>query len=294
MSEDYKFPDEKEENIEVEVEGDVEVEIVEDEKPKHSKLREDPKPLDDSEVKEYSDRVKQRIDHLYKGYKTEKQRAEEAERAKAEAFRVAQGIAEEIKKLKSSLSDGQQALLEQAKKTVSNDLEEAKTRYKEAYESGDSDRLVSAQEELTAAKIKLERVNNFKQTRQEPEKEVQIEAPWVDPKAEAWKKDNPWFGSDDEMTGFVLAYHSKLIKQGADASSDDYYEKLNTRLRQVFPEYFDAEETPRRSVRSNVAPATRSVTPKKVKLTQKQVDYANRYKIPIEVYAREVAKLQRN
>ena len=297
MSEEYKFPDEKEEKIEVEVESDVEVEIVEDEKPKHSKLREEPKPLDDSEVKEYSDRVKQRIDHLYKGYKTEKQRAEEAERAKDEAFRVAQAIAEENKKLKSSLSEGQQALLEQAKKTVSNELEDAKRRYKEAYESGDSDRLVAAQEELTSAKIKLERVNNFKPTRQEPEKEVHIEAPRVDPKAEAWKKDNPWFGSDDEMTGFVLAYHSKLIKQGVDASSDEYYEKLNTRMRQVFPEYFDAEEPPervQRSVRSNVAPATRSSAPKKVKLTQKQVDYANRYKIPLEVYAREVAKLQRN
>ena len=293
MNEDYKFPDEKE-KIEVEVESDVEVEIVEDEKPKHTKLREEPKPLDDSEVKEYSDKVKQRIDHLYKGYKTEKQRAEEAERAKDEAFRVAQAIAEENKKLKSSLSEGQQALLEQAKRTVSNELEDAKRKYKEAYESGDSDRLVTAQEELTSAKIKLERVNNFKPTRQEPEKEVHIEAPRVDPKAESWKKDNPWFGSDDEMTGFVLAYHSKLIKQGVDASSDEYYEKLNTRMRQVFPEYFDAEETPRRSVRSNVAPATRSVTPKKVKLTQKQVDYANRYKIPIEVYAREVAKLQRN
>jgi len=149
MSEEYKFPDEKQENIEVEVEGEVEVEIVDDEKPKHSKLREEPKPLDDSEVKEYSDRVKQRIDHLYKGYKTEKQRAEEAERAKEEAFRVAQAIAEENKKLKSSLSEGQQALLEQAKKTVSSELEDAKKRYKEAYESGDSDRLVAAQEELT-------------------------------------------------------------------------------------------------------------------------------------------------
>lgn len=294
MSEEFKFPDEKEEKIEVEVESDVEVEIVEDDKPKHSKLREEPKPLDDSEVKEYSDRVKQRIDHLYKGYKTEKQRAEEAERAKEEAFRVAQAIAEENKKLKSSLSEGQQALLEQAKKTVSSELEDAKRRYKEAYESGDSDRLVAAQEELTSAKIKLERVNNFRPTRQEPQKEVQIEAPKVDPKAQSWQKDNPWFGSDDEMTGFVLAYHAKLIKQGVDASSDEYYEKLNSRMRQVFPEYFDAEDAPRKSVRSNVAPATRSVTPKKVKLSQKQVDYANRYKIPLEVYAREVAKLQRS
>jgi len=293
MNDEYKFPDESQNSIEVEDDG-VEIEIVENEKPSHSKLREDPKPLDDSEVKEYSEKVKHRINHLYKGYKTEKQRAEEAERAKDEAFKVAQAIAEENKKLKSSLTEGQQVLLEQAKKTVANELEEAKRRYKEAYESGDSDRLVSAQEELTSAKIKLERVNNFKPTRQEAEKEVQIEQPRVDPKAEAWKRDNPWFGSDDEMTGFVLAFHSKLVKQGVDASSDEYYERINSRMRQVFPEYFDADESPRRSVRSNVAPATRSVTPKKVKLTQKQVDYANRYKIPIEVYAREVAKLQRN
>ena len=293
MNEEYKFPDESQNLSEVE-DGGVEIEIVENEKPSHSKLREDPKPLDDSEIKEYSEKVKHRINHLYKGYKTEKQRAEEAERAKDEAFKVAQAIAEENKKLKSSLTEGQQVLLEQAKKTVANELEEAKRRYKEAYESGDSDRLVSAQEELTSAKIKLERVNNFKPTRQEAEKEVQIEQPRVDPKAEAWKRDNPWFGSDDEMTGFVLAFHSKLVKQGVDASSDEYYERINSRMRQVFPEYFDADESPRRSVRSNVAPATRSVTPKKVKLTQKQVDYANRYKIPIEVYAREVAKLQRS
>jgi hypothetical protein len=294
MSEEYKFPDEKEEKLEVEVGGDIEVEIVDEEKPKHSKLREEPKPLDDAEVKEYSDRVKQRIDHLYKGYKSEKTRAEEAERAKEEAFRVAQAISEENQKLKSSLSEGQLVLLEQAKKTVSNEVEEAKKRYEDAYESGDSKRLSAAHEELTAARIKLERVNNFKPTRQEPQKQVNIEPPRVDPKAQSWQKDNPWFGSDDEMTGFVLAYHSKLIKQGVDASSDEYYEKLNTRMRQVFPEYFDAEDAPRKSVRSNVAPATRSVTPKKVKLSQKQVDYANRYKIPLEVYAREVAKLQRS
>jgi len=298
MSEEFKFPDEKKQ-IEIEVGGEdkVEIEVVNEEKPKHSKLREEPKPLDDAELKEYSDRVKNRIDHLYKGYQTEKRRAEEAERAKEEAFRIAQSVAEENKKLKGHLSDGQLALLEQAKKTVAQELDAAKRKYKEAYESGDSDRLVVANEELTAAKIKLERVNNFRPTRQEPEKEVHISPPRVDPKAEAWKKTNEWFGADDEMTGFALAYHSKLIKQGIDASSDEYYEKLNSRMRQVFPEYFDAEEPPeksQRTVRSNVAPATRSVTPKKVKLTQKQVDYANRYKIPLERYALEVAKLQRN
>jgi len=298
MNEEFKFPDEKESSVEVEVntEGKVEIEIVDEEKPKHSKLREEPKPLDDSEIKEYSDRVKNRIDHLYKGYQTEKRRAEDAERAKEEAFRIAQSVAEENQKLKGHLSEGQLALLEQAKKTVAQQVEDAKRAYKEAYESGDSDKLVQANEELTAAKIKLERVNNFKPARQEPQKEVKLEPPRPDPKAEAWQRNNRWYGVDDEMTGFVLAYHSKLIKQGVDASSDEYYEKIDSRMRQVFPDYFDAEESPdrgQRSVKSNVAPATRSMTPKKVKLTQKQVDYAKRYKIPLERYALEVAKLQR-
>ena len=297
MNEEFKFPDEKESSVEVEVntEGKVEIEIVDEEKPKHSKLREEPKPLDDSEIKEYSDRVKNRIDHLYKGYQTEKRRAEDAERAKEEAFRIAQSVAEENQKLKGHLSEGQLALLEQAKKTVAQQVEDAKRAYKEAYESGDSDKLVQANEELTAAKIKLERVNNFKPARQEPQKEVKLEPPRPDPKAEAWQRNNRWYGVDDEMTGFVLAYHSKLIKQGVDASSDEYYEKIDSRMRQVFPDYFDAEESPdrgQRSVKSNVAPATRSMTPKKVKLTQKQVDYAKRYRIPLERYALEVAKLQ--
>ena len=298
MNEEFKFPDEKESSVEVEVntEGKVEIEIVDEEKPKHSKLREEPKPLDDSEIKEYSDRVKNRIDHLYKGYQTEKRRAEDAERAKEEAFRIAQSVAEENQKLKGHLSEGQLALLEQAKRTVAQQVEDAKRAYKEAYESGDSDKLVQANEELTAAKIKLERVNNFKPARQEPQKEVKLESPRPDPKAEAWQRNNRWYGVDDEMTGFVLAYHSKLIKQGVDASSDEYYEKIDSRMRQVFPDYFDAEESPdrgQRSVKSNVAPATRSMTPKKVKLTQKQVDYAKRYRIPLERYALEVAKLQR-
>jgi len=298
MNEEFKFPDEKESSVEIEVntEGKVEIEIVDEEKPKHSKLREEPKPLDDSEIKEYSDRVKNRIDHLYKGYQTEKRRAEDAERAKEEAFRIAQSVAEENEKLKGHLSEGQLALLEQAKKTVAQQVEDAKRAYKEAYESGDSDKLVQANEELTAAKIKLERVNNFKPARQEPQKEVKLEPPRPDPKAEAWQRNNRWYGVDDEMTGFVLAYHSKLIKQGVDASSDEYYEKIDSRMRQVFPDYFDAEESPdrgQRSVKSNVAPATRSMTPKKVKLTQKQVDYAKRYRIPLERYALEVAKLQR-
>lgn len=319
--EEFKFPDEtevrvneKEPDVQVEIESDEpapEVVVAEEEKPKHSKLGEEPKPLADDEVEQYSDRVKKRIDHLYKGFKTAQSEAEKAKRDAEEAIRVAQSVIEENKKLKGSLSQGQAALLEQAKKVVSNEVEEAKRKYKEAYESGDSDRLVAAQEELTTAKIKLDRVNNFKPAPlQEEKKEVQIAQPKAedvptDAKAERWASENSsWFGKDKEMTSFAFGYHAKLLDSGVDPTSDEYYEKLNSRMRKVFPEAFESEEPPepeeekpqvQRQKPSNVvAPATRSTAPKKVVLSKDQVNLAKRLGLTPEQYAREVAKLQRN
>lgn len=317
--ESFKFPDENEVKVneaapDVQVEMAEEpapvVEVAEEEKPKHTKLGEDPKPLQDDEVNEYSEKVKKRIDHLYKGYKTAQTEAERAKREAEEAIRVAQVLIEENKKLKGSVSQGQQALLDQAKKVVANEVEEAKRKYKLAYESGDSDLLVAAQEEMTAAKIKLERVNNFKPTPlQEEKKEVQIAAPKqnaapVDPRADEWAKENAsWFGKDKEMTSFAFGYHAKLVDLGIDPSSDEYYEKLNSRMRQVFPESFDSVEPPeqeekpqvaRQKPSNVVAPATRSTAPKKVVLSKEQVNLAKRLGLTPEQYAREVAKLQRN
>lgn len=314
---EFKFPDEKaeaeekvndEQELVVEIEGEpTVVEVAKEEKPKHTKLGEEPKAPDEKELSDYSERVKQRIDHLYKGYQSEKRRAEQLASEREEAMRIAQAIAEENKKLKGSLSQGQSVLLEQAKKVVANEVEEAKRKYKEAYESGDADKLVAAQEELTTAKIKLERVNNFKPTPLQEEKTaVQTAQPvnqpakaTPDPKAMQWQKENDWFGKDDEMTSFALGYHTKLLKQGVDPNSDDYYEKLNSRMRQVFPEAFDSGEPPepkpvQRPKSNVVAPATRSSAPKKVTLTQNQVNLAKRLGIPLEAYARKVAEQMRN
>ena len=233
---EYKFPDEREPEKSAAEGDEIEIEVIDD-TPEPDKGR---KPLDepvsevtDDELSKYDEGVQKRIKKLSHGYHDERRAKEAALREREEALKFAQQIIEENKRLKTDLNSNNTLLVGTAKQNAELALDQARKKYKEAYESGDSDRLVSAQEELTAARIKLERVNNFKPTRQEPEKEVHIEAPRVDPKAEAWKKDNPWFGSDDEMTGFVLVYHSKLIKQGVDASSDEYYEKLNTRRRQM-------------------------------------------------------------
>ena len=118
-----------------------------------------------------------------------------------------------------------------------------------------------------------------------------------DEKAEAWRQENGWFGTDDEMTAFALGSHQKLVKSGVDPKSDEYYEKINSRMRQVFPENFGAadpdpeELKPKRS--NVVAPATRSTAPKKIVLTQTQVAIAKRLGVPLELYAKHVAEEMR-
>jgi len=300
---EFKFPDEVDnEKIEVEVEAEPEIEIIDDRTKEEKKVEKfvfKPKEVTEDELSEYSDKVKRRMGELQKGYHDERRRADSALKDKEEALNLARAIVEENKKLKGSLNTGQKALLEQAKMVVANEVDEAKRKYKEAYDLGNSDAVVEAQDALTTAKIKLDKVNNFRPPVQEDQNEVQIQPqPAPDPKAAAWKQENSWFGDDDEMTSFALGLHSKLIKQGVDPRSDEYYERLNSRIRQVFPESFEQEDPePRREQRTTktnvVAPATRSTSPKKITLTQRQVDIAKRLGVPLELYARQVASEQR-
>ncbi len=300
---EFKFPDEVDnEKIEVEVEAEPEIEIIDDRTKEEKKVEKfvfKPKEVTEDELSEYSDKVKRRMGELQKGYHDERRRADSALKDKEEALNLARAIVEENKKLKGSLNTGQKALLEQAKMVVANEVDEAKRKYKEAYDLGNSDAVVEAQDALTTAKIKLDKVNNFRPPVQEDQNEVQIQPqPAPDPKAAAWKQENSWFGDDDEMTSFALGLHSKLIKQGVDPRSDEYYERLNSRIRQVFPESFEQEDPePRREQRTTktnvVAPATRSTSPKKITLTQRQVDIAKKLGVPLELYARQVASEQR-
>ena len=310
-TEEFKFPDEQEtkagkddDKVEFEIEGETEVEVVDDtpEPDRGRQLMEDPpKDFAEDELTKYDESVQRRIKHFTKGYHEERRAKESAEREREEALRIAQTVVEENKKLKGSLNTNQQALLEQAKKVVGNEVEKAKAKYKEAYESGDSDAIVDAQEELITAKSRMERVNNFKPAPLQEEKtEVQIpqqvtKQPPVDQKALAWQSENKWFGSDDEMTSFALGLHTKLVKSGVDPQSNEYYEKLNSRIRQVFSDQFESEkpvDAPPPPKRSNVAPATRSTAPKKIVLTQTQVNIAKRLGVPLDLYARKVAEEQ--
>jgi hypothetical protein len=310
---EFEFPDEKteaEDKANAEVEGKDDIEIVDDTPPEDRNRKpmvEPPKELTDEELSKYDASVQQRIKHFTKGYHEERRAKEAAFREREEALRIAQTIVEENKKLKGSLGQNQAAVLDSYKKLAANELEKAKAKYKEAYESGDSDAITEAQAGLTTAAMRAERVNNIKspalqeektdvQTRTEPKNEF-VSAPVADHKAQEWQQKNQWFGKDEEMTSFALGLHTKLINSGVDPKSDEYYERLNGRIRQVFPESFESEKTvdapTPRPAKSNVAPATRSTAPKKIVLTQTQVNLAKRLGVPLELYARKVAEEMR-
>jgi hypothetical protein len=308
---EFTFPDEELENPRkggrvIEAEETPDIEVVDDTPPEDRNRKpmvEPPKEFNDDELTKYDESVQKRIKHFTKGYHEERRAKEAAQREKDEALRLAQAVLAENNQLKGSVNQNQAALLEQAKRVVSNEVEEAKRKYKEAYESGDSDQLVEAQEALTNAKIRADKVNNFKPTPlQARETPVQIEsqptrpAP-VDDKLLAWQENNQWFGNNKRMTAYALGVHEDLVGEGIPAGSDEYYRRIDADMRARFSDQFGADESvdakPQRTKSNNVAPATRSTAPKKIVLTQTQVNIAKRLGVPLELYARKVAEEMR-
>ena len=298
---------EKDKKAKSEAVGDIEVEVVDDTPPEDRDRKPSPPPKDltDDELENYSDKVKSRIKHFSKGYHDERRVKEAALRERNELETYAKQLLEENQQLKGTVDKNQNTMLEQAKQTVARELETAKRQYKEAYESGDADAIVEAQEAIATAKIRADKVSNFKPAPlQREETPVQVPQtpkespkPQVDQRATEWAEENTWFGPNDEMTSFALGLHNKLVKEGIDPQSDTYYESIDSRMRQVFPEEFDfsedtnTEATPPKKRASNVvAPATRSTAPKKVTLTRTQVSLAKRLGLPLDVYAKQVAK----
>ena len=316
---EYTFPDEQEDKgievesssalkmgeVEQEEEKEIEVEVeVVDDTPKADRGREASKPpedLTDDELEDYSDKVRKRIQHFSKGYHDERRAKEASQRERQEMEAFAKTLVDENNKLKGSVEKNQAALLEQAKKNSAIEVLSAKRAYKRAYEAGDADKLLDAQDKLTTAKIKSDKLGDFEpESLQQAEIPVQIPPEALiqpDTKASDWASENSWFGSDDEMTAYAMGVHSKLVKQGVDTTSDDYYETINARMRNTFPEEFgeteELEERPSKRQSNVVAPATRSTAPRKVRLTQTQVAIAKKLGVPLDLYAKKVAEEMR-
>jgi hypothetical protein len=290
--------------------GGIEIEVEDDTPPEDRgrKPSEPPEEVTNEELENYSEKVKSRIKHFSKGYHDERRAKEAALREREALEEYAKNLISENNKLKGSVNQSHNTLIQSAKKQVEGELAMAKAQYRQAYESGEPDAVLEAQTALNTAQIRMERVNSLKpketnslQTRETPV-QTQVNAPQPqverDEQAETWRDDNPWFGSDDEMTAFALGLHNKLTKDGVDPRSNEYYEKINSRMRQVFPDQFDdgIEDEPASAQRKSsnvVAPATRSTGPKKIRLTQSQIAIAKKLGVPLETYAKQAAELMR-
>jgi hypothetical protein len=318
--EDFTFPDElendtKSDDIEIDIdsEGDVDIEI-EDDTPVADRNR---KPLDkevedpsDEEIEQYGDKVQKRIKELAHARHDERRAKESAIREREEAINVAQQIMEENRRLKNYVSTGEQTYAGVLKEKAQAELEMARRKYKEAAESYDSDAMLEAQEALQDAKLRLAQAENFKPTPlQDENKEVysqpiQQQQPRLDDKTLRWQAKNQWFGSDgyEEMTAMAIALHTKLVNANGPefARTDEYFERIDARLREKFPEVYGGDErdktreTPTKKPPATVvASGTRSSGAKsKVKLTKTQEAVARKLGLTPQQYAKEVLKLE--
>ena len=267
--------------------------------------------LEQDELEEYSDKVKSRLKQMKKVWHDERRAKESAFRERQAAEEFAKKILEENKKLKETLSSGEKNLIDTAKNAASLELEMAKRQYKEAYESGDSDQIIEAQTKLSEANYRVQKVNEYRPSLQQPENDVniqpstQVEVPRPDQKTMAWQERNPWWGVDEEMTALALGYHQKLEKQYGRqyVGTDEYWQNIDKTMRRRFPDYFGEEETSDRGGKpvqrtetkpaTVVAPASRSTSSKKIVLTKSEVNLAKKFGLTPQQYAMEKQRLEK-
>jgi len=323
--EDFEFPDEKEAKGKPEaVEDDgFDVEI-EDDTPKKDRGRkpDDTPPEDptEDELASYDEKVQSRLKKFTRGYHDERRAKEEALREREAAEKLAKQLWDQNRRLQEQVELGSRAYIEQSKSSAEMEFEKAKAKYKEAYESGDSDAVVDAQAEVSRATLNLDRVQNMRPL-QAKENDVQIQQrstnqPNVSQRDQRWMQKNTWFGTDPEMTASALGLHQKLAKEhGADfVGSDDYYKRVDATMRRRFPEYYEdtqsdeddapskkasepayEDEPPRRAAKpaNVVAPASRSTPPNRIRLKASEAAIARRLGVPLEEDAKQVAQLKR-
>lgn len=310
MTDDYKFPDEIDQPVEAAGE-EIELEIIDD-TPEADRGR---KPLarpveepSDDELENYSEGVKKRIKELTHARHDERRAKEATLREKIELERLAQQLIYENRQLKEVVNTGTQQFAETARTAAETSLEMAKKKYKEAYELGDTDAILEAQQTLTEAQLRAQSVKNFNPiSLQVDDYPVNMnyeepQAPQVDEKTMRWQAQNQWFGTPgyEEMTSYALGLHQKLVNSGVDPRSDEYFGQINARLRSTFRDFFG--ESGARSPSGDgskkpatvVAPGTRSTGAKKIRLNTSQLTLAKRLGLTPQQYAEAVAKMERS
>ena len=309
---EFKFPDEVESKGKPSQNAEPEIEIeIEDDAPAEDRGRQPlPKPLveelEKDELDQYDDNVKTKLKQMRKVWHDERREKESALREQQEAVTLAQRLLEENKRIKGILTNGEKEYVSTIQSNADMELKIAQRAYKEAYEAGDSDKMMEANQALQMANLKSIQVKNFRMpSLQEEEFQVQQQQvqyqpapniPEPDNKAVSWQKRNSWFGQDRSMTAFALGLHEDLRDNGVEVGSDEYYRELDNTMRKRFSEKFESQEDNRQQTRTRpgtvVAPAVRSTAPHKVKLKQSQVNLARKLGLTPEQYVKAQLELE--
>tara|TARA_R100001129_G_scaffold20751_1_gene13010 strand:+ start:439 stop:1374 length:936 start_codon:yes stop_codon:yes gene_type:complete len=278
-----------------------EIPVVPEKETNRTDVQVDDKKEETDEHEQYSEKVQKRINQLTA------QRKQALEEAQA-ALQYAQQTKQENENLNAKLTNLDQGYINEYGTRVESQTEQAKRLFKEAYEAGDSDKMAEAQDVMAKLAIEKERLRIQKaqsdQRAQQPQPQQQEQVPQkqqppkvedLDPKLQNWMQSNTWFGTDMVMTGAAQGLHQQLVgSEGFDPTSDEYYAEIDKRMRDSFPNKFQDK---RQNVQA-VAPATsngravKSGRKKTVELSPGQVAFAKKMNIPLERYAKEVAKIE--
>jgi hypothetical protein len=296
--------------------GEYEIEVVdtrpeEDQRPPADDAAVDDLDAEEEELKNISAGVQKRIDKLTFKFNDERRKAEAAQKLQEEAILFAKTQKEEADKMRAILKEGEGVLVAEVRSRTAADVDRASQNLAAALESGDPIAATEAQKALNKAQIEQHQAESYavQQVPQAPDPVQQApipqQVPQADPLLEGWLRNNQWYESDSRMQAYAKAVHSDLVNQHGPTSaflgSEAYYKSIDDTMRSAFPDFFGtkgASEPAAGPAPSVVAPAARNngpgqanSSPRKVQLTDTQVDLAKRLNLPLEVYAREYLKV---
>ena len=253
----------------------------------------EPTEEEDSGLQDYSDKVQKRIKKLTF-------QAKEAERRERAAVEYAKGLKSKYESAEKKFEETDTNYLNEYKARIDSERDKAKSELKVALDSQDADQIMEAQDKLTKLAVENEKVSmtladkesKKKEVESQPAQQTEIEQPQISGKAQQWASDNEWFGSDRVLTSAAMGIHEDLLQEGIDAETDDYYNQINKRMKEYFPQKFaetSTEEKTKAAPVQNVASVSRrSGGRKSVKLTKSQVVIAKKLGVPLEEYAKYV------
>lgn len=284
-----------------EVDYEIEEEVPQEAAPQEKE--EDPKELEGIQTKGAEKRIRQLV-------RQRKERDEQISQLMAQN----ESLVQNLNSREKSFNEVSKLNIDASEKQLTDKVTLARSAYMEAFDSGEKEKLLQAQEMLNEAQVDLKHLNLTKAQMEDVAEEIEQEPvpaqqavpqSTPDPRAEDWVSKNEWFGKDKILTVSALALDQELKEEGFDTNDEEFYNEIDRRLAEAFPHKFtantmDVEEnqnrvqeptsTPAQVVGSSSRSAPNS-SKSKVKLTKEDVRLANKWNIPLETYAAQKLKV---